>query len=127
MDLDIIKDVEEKTTKTNKPYKNLVLEDGKSVNMWSDDKDWDLAVPGAKLDRQIAQKGDYWNLLPAGESPSPQVSTANNEALISAIGRTNTKLEVMYELFKKMAQKLEVDVTEAVVEEEEINPEDIPF
>lgn len=58
-----IKDVAVKQTSKGSDYKALTLDDGKMVNMWSDDPDYALAIPGAELHRNIYQEGKYWNLI----------------------------------------------------------------
>lgn len=57
-----IKTVENKTTKTGKPYKAITLEDGKSVNMWSNHPNFTDAVDGYELDDELVKDGQYWNL-----------------------------------------------------------------
>lgn len=54
--------VEIKQTKTGKDYKSLTFEDGKSVNMWSNDPDYEIAIVDATLERTLEQDGQYLKL-----------------------------------------------------------------
>lgn len=114
-----------KTTRTNKEYKSLKLSDGNFVNMWGDDIDYSIAEQGADLDRDIAQEGQYWNLLPKGTVPVKNKQSFNKDEL-------NEKLNVMYEILKQIAAKVGIEETKSDdngidYPEEDINPEDIPF
>jgi hypothetical protein len=118
-----IKTVEEKLTKTNKPYKRLELENGMYVSMWSDDPDILLAVDGAELDRVAHKDGEFWNLLPKGASAP--VQTKGPEV---SYGELSTKLNVMYEILVKMGKHIGMETPNTAPEvDEEMDPENIPF
>ena len=59
----IIKNIENKTTSTNKPYKKCELEDGRTTSLWSDHPLFATAAQGTEIpDNLLYQKGQYWNV-----------------------------------------------------------------
>lgn len=64
--------VENKTTKTNKPYKKLSIEDpaGKKfdVNIFSDFPDFANIIPGSVIRGKLEQNGQYWNIISETQS-----------------------------------------------------------
>lgn len=117
--------VQIKTTRKGDPYKALSLSNGKTVSMWCDDPDYDMAQQGVVLEREIEQSGQYWNLLPQGsetvQKPDPAILEGN-------------QLNSIWWLLTKIADKLEIEYEEKneVKQIQEkydtiIYPENIPF
>ena len=113
--------VADKTTQKGDPYKSLKFENGKFANMFSDDPDFDIALPGAELDRVLVQDGNYTNLGPKGHTQGG--------------GKDQAQLTVIYMLLKRIAKHVGIeDLPEekkpsdtVAYPEDDINPEEIPF
>lgn len=64
--------VENKTTKTDKPYKKLSIEDeeGKKtdVNIFADFPDFANIIPGSSIRGKLEQNGQYWNIVSETQS-----------------------------------------------------------
>jgi len=125
-----ITEVQIKETKKGDPYKLLKLEGGNQVAMWADDPDYNLAVDGAELTRDIQQQGKYWNLLPSGATPTTE--TTNSQPTTNAgLEELNKKIGAVYFLVQKIAEHLKVDegleTPKVEYPDVNINPDDIPF
>ena len=77
----------DKTTKTNKPYKSLVVQDESNaefkVNIWSDFPDFANVKEGSVIRGKLEQNGQYWNLVSETQAkPRGGGYTAHKEAVI---------------------------------------------
>jgi hypothetical protein len=122
-----------KQKKNGDDYKLLKLQDGKAVSMWGDDSDYDSAIKGADLDREIQKDGQYWNLLPSGETPTvkpqPNVTNGNLEELNKKIGAVYAVVSQNHSIIRKIAESLKIELETPQVEypENTFNPDDSPF
>jgi len=119
-----------KQTKKGDDYKSVKLDDGRYINIWNNDFDYEKVADGITLDRGLEQRGDFWNLLAPGATEMSEVKQKPHFGK----GDLDTKLNVLYEGVRQIMDHLGIE-TKAVEEkqdvieypEEEINPEDIPF